>query len=126
MSPDAALVTRFDGLAARLAADPEFVLTARLWTATVCLRVDDHDVAAVRIDRGTAAPLEASAPGVVDVRIAAPEATWIEMLATVPRPFLQDLFPAMVHHGVVVEGEAELWWAHYRVLQRLLEILRGV
>jgi len=29
----------------------------------------------------------------------------------------------MVHHGVVVEGAPEEWWAHYRVLQRLLEIL---
>jgi hypothetical protein len=116
----------FADLARRLGADPEFAVTARLWTATVCLRVDGVDVAAVRVDRGTAIDLDPAAPGPVDVRIAAPEAAWAELLAPVPRPFFQDLFPAMVHHGVVVEGEPEDWWAHYRVLQRVLEILRGV
>ena len=58
-----------------------------------------------------------------DIFIGAPEATWDEMLAPVPRPFHQDLLGAAIHHGVALPADQTIYAAYYPALRRLMQLL---
>jgi hypothetical protein len=47
------------------------------------------------------------------------------MLAPTPKPFYQDLFGAMTHHGLTLEGDLlGRFFPHYPAARRLIELLR--
>ena len=107
----------------RVNGDPEFRLASRHWNAI--LRLDMGDAShALRFEGGAlteVAPSRADAPA--DVFIGAPEATWDQMLAPVPRPFYQDLTGAALHHGVQLPPDATAYAAYYPALRRLMQLL---
>ncbi len=103
-------------------ADPEFQIAARHWDAV--LRIDaGAEVHLLQVRAGEAVEADPGAAFAFDVRIAAPAATWDEMLAAVPRAFYHDLFAAAARHGVVLEGDTE---AYYPAIRRLLELMRAI
>lgn len=111
-------------LAARLEADGEFGVAARLWNATLRLDVggDSH---AIRLVDGHVAGVEPCEAGrTCDVFISAPAEVWDRMLQPVPQPFYQDFFMAQLHHGLVMNPEVLDYAAYYPALRRLLEVLR--
>lgn len=103
--------------------DAEFREAARMWNARLCLRADQQ-AHLVRIEDGRVAAIEAGAAD-YDVRISGPAAGWGELLALVPRPFYQDLWGAMAHHGFAVDGDERSFHAYYPAARRLLELLRS-
>ena len=117
-----------DGLAEAANLDEEFRVAARLWSATLRLEAEG-DALAQRIEiedgRVTEAGPAGEPTGVPgEVRIAAPAEDWSEFLAPVPRPFYQDLWGALTHHGFRVEGDLERLWPWYPAAQRLFQLLR--
>jgi hypothetical protein len=115
-----------DGLAEAANLDEEFRIAARLWSATLRLEADG-EAQRIRIEDGRvtgAGP--AGEPGAAqgEVLIAAPAADWREFLAPVPRPFYQDLWGALSHHGFRVEGDLDRLWPWYPAAQRLFQLLR--
>lgn len=117
-------VIRWDALAQRLAADGEFRVAARHWTATLRLDVGDQSQA-IQLRDGRVDGVRACTPtSACDVFISAPRTVWDEMLQPLPRPFYQDLLAAVTHHGVLVNSDLLEIAAYYPALRRLLEILR--
>lgn len=111
---------------ARANEDDEFRLQARFWNAVVRLGIGDRN-RKLRIDDGTVAAIEPWFGGMaVDLAIRAPEEEWQALLAATPRPFYQDLYPATIHHGFDVVGDAKSYCAYYPAIRRLIEIMREV
>ncbi len=115
-----------DGLPEAANLDEEFRIAARLWSATLRLEASGE---AQRIEIVDGCVTEAGPaseptgePG--EVRIAASAEGWSEFLAPVPRPFYQDLWGALAHHGFRVEGDPERLWPWYPAAQRLFQLLR--
>ena len=111
-------------LRSRVNEDPEFRLHSRQWTAFVRLgmgssvfrmRLVDGCIDAVEPWRGFFAS---------NLSIEAPQAEWEALLAPIPRPFYQDLYPASIHHGFNVTGDIESYCAYYPALRRLVELMR--
>lgn len=111
-------------LAARANEDGEFRIAARLWTAQ--LRLDaGEDRVRLRIENGALRTVEPCAPeATCDARIAAPPEEWARLLEACPRPFYQDLFGALTHHGFRIDGDLEGFFAYYPAVRRLVELLR--
>ena len=101
--------------------DEEFRLAARFWDTTLALEAESES-ARLEIREGRIAAATPSGSAAVTVR--GRDGDWRELLAPVPRPFYQDLWGAMTHHGMTLEGEVEGVWAYYPALRRLLELLR--
>ncbi len=116
----------WDVVRARANDDGEFRIHARFWNATVRLGVG-HRNYRVPIDNGCVGLIERWSGGVAsDLAIHAPEADWQALLATLPRPFYQDLYPAAIHHGFEVVGDTANYCAYYPAIRRLIEIMREV
>jgi len=119
-----------DAIRAALAADGEFALAARHWTAAVrlelgaesyLLMVDDGHVSGF----GTAADSDPAA----DVVLAGPDADWAEILAPVPRAYFHDVLsgPRFGFHNVTVTGdELGSVFPYYHAIQRLTGVIRRV
>jgi hypothetical protein len=105
--------------------DPEFLLAARDWTARLRVRMGDAEMI-VGIRDGRIAAIE-SAPTPFhawDAEIGGPRAGWEQFLEPLPRPFYQDLFPAMVHHGFTIAGDLESVFAYHPALRRMFDLMR--
>ena len=103
--------------------DAEFRQAARLWSTRLCLRAGE-EAHLVRIEDGRVTAVEDRADP-FDVCISGPAAGWRELLAPLPRPFYQDLWGAIAHHGFAIEGDEVGFHAYYPAARRLLELLRG-
>ncbi len=109
---------------ARANEDAEFRLHARFWNATVRLGFGNEKFR-VRIANGVIAGIERWLGGIaVDLTIQAPKQDWQALLEALPKPFYQDLYPATLHHGFEVAGDAEHYCAYYPAIRRLIEIMR--
>ena len=127
-SGEALTVIAIDGKKLRDAtgSDPEFRLVARRWSARIRLRMDDA-ARILTIADGTLAEVN-DAPTFWDpwdIDISAPAAAWEKLLAPVPRPMYQDIFPANLHGDFRIGGNLELLFGHYPAARRLIEILRA-
>lgn len=116
-----------DGVLLRSAAneDAEFVYAAREWTVRIHLHVDGRS-AAIRVVDGVVVTI-ATPPrdfDPADIVIRMDSATWTEMTRAVPRPFHQDLWGAMYHHGVTLDGDVDALCAYYGAVARLLVLMR--
>ena len=113
--------------------DSEFRIAARFWTTVLHVGVGDLSYL-VRIKDGVidgVARCEPS-PQLWDqwtawkISISAPLEDWRNFCEPVPRPFYQDLFGAVAHHGFRVEGEKEGFFQYFPAIRRMLDIVRGL
>ena len=102
--------------------DAEFRIAARLWSATLCLQSGDERQR-LCIESGRIARLERGS-GDADVCIRAPVAAWDCLLEPLPRPFYQDLWGALAHHGFELSGDLERFYPYSPAVRRLIELLR--
>jgi hypothetical protein len=106
--------------------DGEFGLLARFWNATIRVRIG---TTSYRLDvkGGVLSGGEPWLGGIArDLSIEADEPEWNNLLASMPRPFYQDLYAATVHHGFAVSGSTLNYCAYYPALRRLIELMREV
>lgn len=108
--------------------DGEFKIAARLWNSTVRLDAGERAFA-LRVRDGRIEgfdPLNGPAATTAhwDVRIAAPESDWRELLRPVPKPFFQDLMAAIWRQDFRVEGDLVGFFPYYRAINRLFELMR--
>ena len=105
-------------------ADGEFSRHAKFWNATIRLGMGRRNVR-LRIDDGVVDAIERGSGGMgVDLAIQAPDADWDALLAALPPPFYQDLYPASLHHGFDIVGSLADYCAYYPAIRRLIEIMR--
>jgi pimeloyl-ACP methyl ester carboxylesterase len=117
-------VIDWETLASKLDSDGEFRVAARLWTATLRLEVGD-DIRALRIEDGRVVSVERSTrDAACDVFVSAPAQVWESTLEPTPAPFFQDLFPAILHHGLAMNADILDYAAYYPALRRMLEVMR--
>lgn len=106
--------------------DPEFRLAARRWSVRIRLR-SGASSRIITVDDGTLSEVN-DAPTLWDpwdIDIAAPESAWNKLLAPVPPPMYQDIFPAQLHGDFTIGGNLELLFGHYPAARRLVEIMRA-
>ena len=102
--------------------DEEFRIAARLWSGSLCLEAGDEGYR-LYIESGRIARLEPGA-GAADVCIRAPADAWARLLEPLPRPFYQDLWGAIAHHGFQLSGDLQRFFPYYPAVRRLIELLR--
>ncbi len=123
--PEFASTEYWSAVQSRANDDGEFRRHAKFWTATVRFGIGAKRYR-LRVDNGAVAGIERWPGGfAVDLAIDAPEADWQALLAQTPQPFYQDLYPATIHHGFDVAGDAVDYCAYYPALRRLIEIMRA-
>ena len=112
-------------VAIRLAADGEFRLAARYWTGSLSF---DFGGTTLRFDLvdGRVVPADparppAGAPGAI--HLSAPPGVWALILAPVPPPFFNDIFPARAL-GLAIDADPETLWQYYPAVQRAVQVLR--
>jgi hypothetical protein len=116
-----------DNLQTALNDDPEFLLCARSWDARLRYRMGDHSfILVIRDGRVAAISDPATFFDESDIEIAADDAVWAGILAEIPPPRMQDLFPAQLHHGLRMLGDLESLFAYYAAVRRLTEVMRAV
>ena len=116
-----------DELQASLNDDPEFRLTARSWDCRLRYRMGDDGFILVIRDGEVASVVDPA--GLFDewqVDITAADDVWRNVLAALPRPGFQDLFPAQLHHGLRMAGDLESLFAYYGAVRRITEVMRSV
>lgn len=116
-----------DRLQKALNDDGEFRIAARHWTATICLTSGAEDTI-MRIKDGEVMSIVPSFEPLQEwnAAIAAPGHVWRELLRAQPRPFYQDFFPAMLHHGLELRGDLQLLLAYYPAVRRMGDLMREV
>lgn len=102
--------------------DDEFRLAARLWSVTLQLE-SDGEAQRLRIEDGRIVSVEPG-PGNADVCIRGPADGWTRLLEREPRPFYQDLWGALAHHGFELSGDLARFHPWYPAVRRLVELLR--
>ena len=108
-------------------ADPEFQIAARLWNASLRLRMGDSTYILIFKD-GVLAGVN-DQPNIFDnwdIDIAGPADGWAKLLQPIPPPLYQDIFPAQLHKGFSLGGNLELLFAYYPAVRRMFDIMRGV
>ena len=111
---------------ARANGDGEFRMHARFWNSKIRLKIGDRRYQMV-VDSGEIVLIERFYRGTAcDLSIMAPQKDWQALLAPVPRPFYQDLYPATLHHGFDVAGDIGHYCAYYPAVRRLIEVMREV
>jgi len=103
--------------------DGEFQLAARLWTADIRLEVGSEPYL-LRMREGRISEFSKVDAPKWDVKIAAPESDWRELLKPVPKPFFQDLMAAMTRQSFKLEGDLLGFNPYYRATCRLFELMR--
>jgi hypothetical protein len=108
-------------------ADPEFLIAARDWSATLSLESPSRALR-VEIAGGRVAGCREGATGQpATITVVGPDDGWAQFLAAVPRPFYQDLLGGCVqHHGFTVAGDMLALSAYYQASQRLFALMRAV
>lgn len=119
-----------DDIRAALAADGEFAIAARYWTATVRLELG-AECYLLEVDYGRVRAFQVGADRdpAPDVVLAGPDADWAEILAPVPRAYFHDVLsgPRFGFHGVTVTGdELAAVFPYYHAIQRLVDVIRMV
>jgi len=117
-----------DELHSALNDDEEFRLQARYWDGSLQLEFGEQ-VYVLRLAEGEVVEVSSSAVAQDEPRtviISAPVEDWAELLAPVPRPFYQEFYPAMWHHGFELRGDPDYVWPYYTALRRAGEVLRDV
>ncbi len=104
-------------------ADGEFKLAARLWNADVRFEVGAEPYL-MRIREGRISEFSKTDAPQWDVKIAAPEGDWRELLKPIPKPFYQDLMAAMTRQNFTIEGDRLGFNPYYRATCRLFELMR--
>lgn len=126
--PTTPVAVRFDpeGLRAALNDDPEFALRARHLNASFQIRTGDQVMDARVID-GVVVELREDDTGFVsfDILLEGEAEVWREILAAVPRPFYQDFWSAMFHHGFRIAGNLDLLSAYYSAVRRACDVMRA-
>ena len=108
-------------------ADPEFALASRMWDARLRYRLGD-DAFLIVIRDGVVTEI-VPAPGLFHeftADISAPDEVWSQILAAVPPPLFQDLFPAQFHHGLRITGDLESFYCYYAAVRRTTDLMRQV
>ncbi len=116
-----------DRLQTSLNDDPEFRLSARSWDARLRYRMGAHSFIVVVRDGEVSEIVEPA--GFFDesnIEIAADDEVWQKILAVIPPPRFQDLFPAQLHHGLRMQGDIESLFAYYAAVRRMTEVMRAV
>jgi hypothetical protein len=103
--------------------DGEFKLAARLWNADLRLEVG-ADAYLLRMRDGRISEFSKNDVRQFDIKIAAPESDWRELLKPMPKPFYQDLMAAMTRQGFRIEGDLLGFNPYYRATCRLFELMR--
>lgn len=110
---------------ATLNSDAEFSLNARKWEGRFAL-ADDDITYLFQVHEGKVERIEAE-PDMYqpfDFSISGPSSGWEKLLEPEPEPFYQDIYSAWVHHGFVVQGDLEQFFAFHMALRRLQQMLR--
>lgn len=105
--------------------DPEFLLNARLWTATVKFMVGE-DPYLLKVVDGRVVEFT-DTPDHFDpwtIRIGGPANGWEKLLMAVPPPFYQDFWGVFFRHGFEMGGDLPELYACYGAVRRVLEVLR--
>ena len=111
---------------ARANGDDEFRIHARFWDSVVKLGVGDASYR-MTVASGQITEIEPwFATVACNLATQAPEDDWDALLESIPKPFYQDLYPATVHHGFDVVGDAQHYCAYFPAIRRLVEIMREV
>ena len=117
------------GLRAALNSDPEFVIAARFWNATVRLGLGESTYI-LKVRDGELQSMDPpGAPNLMtelrdyDLEIYAPEQEWAQFFVDVPRPFYQDLFSAVTRHDFRYGGDIKMFFAYYAALRRMLKVM---
>ena len=111
---------------ARANNDGEFGIHARFWNSTIRL-VHGDERTRIDVENGAITAIERwPGGGPSDLSISAPAGDWDALLARVPKPFYQDLYPASIHHGFEINGDRENYCAYFPAIRRLIEIFREV
>ncbi len=104
--------------------DPEFVLTARFWYASLRFAIGD-DLYFMRIEDGHVTDFRHGTQGfdAYDIHIGGPEDVWVEMLRETPRPFYHDWFAACFHHAFELSGDLGSAYAYYFAIRRIHAVM---
>ena len=114
-------------LQARVNADPEFLLAARYWNATLSLESPSRALRLEIADGRVATCRESAAGQPATITVVASDDGWAQFLAAVPRPFYQDLLGGCVqHHGFQVAGDILSLSAYYQASARLFAVMRAL
>ena len=118
-----------EDIRAALAADGEFAIAARYWSALVRLELGAQSYLLV-VDEGRVGDFRpaAGADPEPDVVLAGPDSDWTEILAPVPRPYFHDVLSGarFGFHRVTVTGdELDEVFPYYHAIQRLVDVIRG-
>lgn len=119
----------FDPVTVRksLNSDPEFHMHARYLTCSFRIVVEDIQSLLVTTLSGEIVEVSTNVTHLDgwDFQLAGTAEHWEKLLNSVPAPFYQDFFAAMIYHGFRIEGNMEMILAYYPAVRRLLEILRN-
>lgn len=117
-----------DALKSALNGNSEFRVAARYWDGSLQLEFGD-DVYVVRLHGGEVTGVNskpAAKPGTGDVIVSAPVADWAKLLKPIPEPFYQEFYPASMHHGFRLHGDADYLWPYYTAIRRSGELLKSI
>ena len=85
----------WDGVKTKANADGEFGIHARMWNSSLRISIGDQRTR-IDIEGGTVKEIQPwHGGGPTDLAISAPQQDWDELLRAVPKPFYQDLYPAI-------------------------------
>lgn len=105
-------------------ADGEFQIAARYFNGALKLYFDQESMLLTFRD----GRLATIVPGVkfdsADVTIKGSLANWREFLKPVPRPFLHDMFAAIVRDEFEWAGNSETFFAYYGAFRRMFQLMR--
>ncbi len=105
-------------------ADGEFAIAGRYLNGALKLYFD-RDALLLTFRDGKLAEIK---PGskfeTADVTIQGSVATWQEFLKPVPRPFLHDMFAAIVRDEFSWAGNAETFFSYYGAFRRMFQLMR--
>jgi pimeloyl-ACP methyl ester carboxylesterase len=110
----------------RINADPEFRLLSRYWDCALVLDLGESRLR-FEIHRGEVTELASGTDDrPYDIRIAAPEAEWKELLATIPRPGYQAI-PSTDRGAFTVEGDRlAMLFPYFGAVRCIVDELRGL
>jgi len=110
-----------------LAADAEFALAARYWSAVVALEMG-AECYLLEVVEGEVAGFRDGRTSQPDILLSGPDADWAEVLAVVPRAYFQDVLSGerFGFHKVRVQGDQlGAVFPYYHAIQRMIDVLRG-
>jgi len=107
----------------RCAADGEFREAARFWSGGLVLRIGAQEVS-LKVDDGQVSEGEPGADVPV-IDYSGSEATWVQVLATKPPRFHNDLMANLsTGSGLAVSGDPVMHAQYYGAIMRAVELLR--